>query len=75
MVLYVLYEHKTLTGGFGQCVGVSNIIGEYRNLDELKNAVNEQIKLSPNGYFSVSDVYNKKVIYDTAFGWKDESKA
>lgn len=71
MILYVLYEAKLLSGGFGHCVGSSNIIGEYRNLEVAKNAVNEQVKLNPSGYFTLCDVYNNKIIFDTAYGWKE----
>lgn len=71
MVLYVLYEAKTLANGFRNAVGASAIIGQYRNLDEAKSAVNEQIKLNPNGYFTLCDVYNNKILFDTAYGWKE----
>lgn len=71
MILYVLYEAKTLSRGFGQSVGASIIIGQYRSLEEAKNAVNEQVKLNPSGYFTLCDVYNNKVIYDTAYGWRE----
>lgn len=73
MKLFVVYESKTLEG-YGPRVGISNIIGEFRSLEEVKPFVEDLKTKNPNSFYSVSDVYGKQVIFDSSFGWKEETK-
>lgn len=73
MNLFVVYESKVLDG-YGNRVGISNILGEFRNLEKVKPFVEELKTKNPSSFYSVSDVYGKRVIFDSSFGWKDVTK-